>query len=120
LSIETCKKLERCGNTEHADIIRGPTVTPTRSPEQGSPPLTATDIRTSSVSSSDAATSPFFHSDSYERQRRGSSFVHEGLTNLEDIESNSESEKLSISSKSSYFQPWIANVICMDGCFLKA
>ncbi|KAL9330082.1 hypothetical protein ACSQ67_005085 [Phaseolus vulgaris] len=104
------------GNNEHADIIRGPAVTPASSPEQGSPPLTATDIGTSSISSSDPATSPFFHS---ERQRRGFTFIHEGLTNLEDIESDSESEKLSMSSKSSYFQPWIANVICMDGDFSK-
>ncbi|RDX88605.1 Proline-rich receptor-like protein kinase PERK9 [Mucuna pruriens] len=106
-------------NYEHADIIRGPAVTPASSPEQGSPPLTATDVGTSSISSSDPATSPFFHSDNYERQRRGFPFVHEGLTNLEDIESDSESEKLSMSSKSSYFQPWIANVICTDGDLSK-
>ncbi|XP_017408126.1 uncharacterized protein LOC108321016 [Vigna angularis] len=106
-------------NTGHGGIIRGPAVTPASSPEQGSPPLTATDVGTSSISSSDPATSPFFHSDNYERQRRGFTFVHEGLTNLEDIESDSESEKLSMSSKSSYFQPWIANVICMDGDFSK-
>jgi len=103
-------------NTEDAEgIIRGPVVTPASSPEQGSPPLTATDVGTSSISSSDPATSPFFHSHNYEKQRRGFTLVHEGLTNLEDIESDSETEKLSMSSKSSYFQPWIANVICMDG-----
>ncbi|KAK7318030.1 hypothetical protein RJT34_02727 [Clitoria ternatea] len=102
-------------NFEHADIIKGPAVTPASSPERGSSPLTATDIGTSSISSSDPGTSPFFHSDNYERQRRGFPFVHEGLAHLEDIESDSESEKLSISSKSSYFQPWIENVICIDG-----
>ncbi|XP_027342221.1 inactive protein kinase SELMODRAFT_444075-like [Abrus precatorius] len=104
---------------EYPDRIRGPAVTPASSPEQGSPLLTATDIGTSSISSSDPGTSPFFHPNNYERQRRSFPFVHEGLTNLEDIESDSESEKLSISSKSSYFQPWIANVICIDGDFSK-
>ena len=104
---------------QYPDIIRGPAVTPASSPEQGSPLLTATDIGTSSLSSSDPGTSPFFHSDIYERRRRGFPFVHEGLTYLEDIESDSESEKLSLSSKSSYFQPWIANVICIDGEFSK-
>lgn len=106
-------------NSEYPDIIGGPAVTPASSPEQGSPPLTATDIGTSSISSSDPGASPFFHSENYERRRRGFPFVHEGLTNLEDIESDSESEKLSLSSKSSYFQPWIANVICVDGEFSK-
>lgn len=107
-------------NSEHPDRIRGPVVTPASSPDQGSPPLTVTDIGTSSISSSDPGTSPFFHSDNnYERRRRGFPFIHEGLTNLEDIESDSESEKLSSSSKSSSFQPWIANVICVDGEFSK-
>ncbi|KAK7358444.1 hypothetical protein VNO77_00372 [Canavalia gladiata] len=105
-------------NCEYPDIIRGPAVTPASSPEQGSPLLTATDIGTSSISSSDPGTSPFFNSNNYER-RRSFPFVHEGVTNLEDIEPDSESEKLSISSKSSYFQPWIANVICIDGDFSK-
>lgn len=104
---------------ENSDIIRGPAVTPASSPEQGSPLLTATDIGTSSISSSDPGTSPFFNSDNYERRRRGFPFVHEGLTYLEDIESDSESEKLSLSSKSSSFQPWIANVICIDDEFSK-
>ncbi|KAL1364189.1 inactive protein kinase SELMODRAFT_444075 isoform X1 [Arachis hypogaea] len=94
---------------QNPDTIRGPAVTPASSPEQGSPLLTATDIGTSSLSSSDPSTSPFFQSDIYERRR------HEGLKNLEYIESDSESEKLSLSSKSSYIQPWIANVICLDG-----
>lgn len=107
-------------NFEHSDIIRGPAVTPASSPEQGSPPLTVTDIGTASISSSDPGTSPFFHSDNYERRRRCFPFVvHEGLSNLEDIESDSESEKLSSSSKSSSFQPWISNVICVDGEFSK-
>ncbi|MED6162868.1 hypothetical protein PIB30_074497 [Stylosanthes scabra] len=97
---------------QNPDTIRGPAVTPASSPEQGSPLLTATDIGTSSLSSSDPSSSPFFH---YERRRRGFPFVHEGLKSLEDIESDSESEKLSLSSKSSYFQPWIGNVICIDG-----
>ncbi|GAU11785.1 hypothetical protein TSUD_75360 [Trifolium subterraneum] len=107
-------------NFEHSDIIKGPAVTPASSPEQGSPPLTVTDIGTASISSSDPGTSPFFHSDNYDRRRRCFPFVvHEGLTNLEDIVSDSESEKLSSSSKSSSFQPWISNVICVDGEFSK-
>jgi len=107
-------------NFEHSDIVRGPAVTPASSPEQGSPPLTVTDIGTASMSSSDPGTSPFFHSDNYDRRRRCFPFVvHEGLLNLEDIESDSESEKLSSSSKSSSFQPWISNVICVDGEFSK-
>ncbi|OIW09963.1 hypothetical protein TanjilG_18270 [Lupinus angustifolius] len=103
--------------SDNSDIIRGPAVTPASSPEQGSPLMTATDIGTSSISSTDHGTSPFFNFDNYERRRRG--FPFEGLTNLEGIESDSESEKLSSSSKSSYFQPWIENVICIDGEFSK-
>ncbi|KAL5052744.1 hypothetical protein RYX36_033426 [Vicia faba] len=107
-------------NFEYSDIVKGPAVTPASSPEQGSPPLTVTDIGTASISSSDPGMSPFFHSDNYERRRRCFPFVvHEGLANLEDIESDSESEKLSSSSKSSSFQPWISNVICVGGEFSK-
>lgn len=80
------------------------------SPEQGST-LTATDIGTSLISSSDNGASPLFHYFNYERRIRGFPFVHEGLTNLEEGESDSESENLSLSSKSSYFQPWITNAI---------
>ncbi|XP_054777055.1 inactive protein kinase SELMODRAFT_444075-like isoform X2 [Prosopis cineraria] len=101
------------GKSEHLDMIRGPAVTPASSPEHGSP-LTATDIGTSSISSSDPGTSPFFLSDIYGRRRR-ETFVHEEVKNLEESESDSESEKLSLSSKSSYFEPWVANVMSTDG-----
>ncbi|XP_028759308.1 inactive protein kinase SELMODRAFT_444075 [Neltuma alba] len=105
------------GKSEHLDMIRGPAVTPASSPEHGSP-LTATDIGTSSISSSDPGTSPFFLSDMYGRRRR-ETFVHVEVKNLEESESDSESEKLSSSSKSSYFEPWVANVMRTGGEFSK-
>lgn len=106
------------GKSEYRDIIRGPAVTPASSPEQGSP-LTTTDVGTSSISSSDPGTSPFFHSDIYGRQRRDFPFIHEQPKNPEETESDSESEKLSLSSKSSYFQPWTADVMSIEGDFSK-
>lgn len=104
------------GKSDYLDMIRGPAVTPASSPEHGSP-LTATDIGTSSISSSDPGTSPFFLSDMYGRQRR-ETFPHDEVKNLES-ESDSESEQLSLSSKSSYFEPWAANVMSTDGEFSK-
>ncbi|KAI9124712.1 hypothetical protein K1719_004634 [Acacia pycnantha] len=105
------------GKSEHLDMIRGPAVTPASSPEHGSP-LTATDIGTSSISSSDPGTSPFSLSDTYVRRRR-ETFVHDEIKNLEESESDSESEKLSLSSKSSYFEPLVANVMSTNGEFSK-
>ncbi|KAI4350723.1 hypothetical protein L6164_005150 [Bauhinia variegata] len=105
---------------EHPSIIRGPAVTPSGSPEQGSP-LTVTDGGTLSMSSSDPGASPFFHSDIYGRGRKEFPFVHNELNNLEESESlsESESEKLNLSSKQLYFQPWIEDFISTDSEFSK-
>ncbi|KAI4347009.1 hypothetical protein L6164_007862 [Bauhinia variegata] len=99
------------GDSKHLSDIRGPAVTPASSPEQGSP-LTVTDAGTSSMSSSDPGASPFFHSDIHGRRRIEFPFVHEESTNMEESESlsESESEKLNLSSKRLYFQPWIEDL----------
>ncbi|XP_029124766.1 inactive protein kinase SELMODRAFT_444075 isoform X1 [Cajanus cajan] len=48
-------------------------------------------------------------------QRRGFSFSQKELKNVEEGESNSQSGIiLSLSSSSSYFQPWTSNKICVD------
>ncbi|CAL0332218.1 unnamed protein product [Lupinus luteus] len=101
--------------SEHQDMIRGLVVTAVSSPEQGST-LTATEIGTSSIWSSEIGASPFSHYDNYERRVRGFPFIHE------ENDSDSECEDLSFSSKSSYFQPWVTNAISKqeDSVMLKS
>ncbi|KAJ7973723.1 Protein kinase family protein [Quillaja saponaria] len=104
------------GKSEQLDIIRGPAVTPASSPEQGSP-LTTTDIRTSSISSSDPGNSPFLLADFYGSLKKLPSNDDENQ-NLVEMDSDSEIEKLSLFSKRPYFQPWkIADMNSSDGEF---
>lgn len=89
--------------------IRGPVVTPTSSPELGTP-FTATEAGTSSVSSSDPGTSPFFISGINGDLKKESSVIREDR-NLEDSSSDTDSENLSVSSASMRFQPWMTEFL---------
>ncbi|CAI8589700.1 unnamed protein product [Vicia faba] len=71
------------------DSIKGPNVTPTSSPELGTPFTATTEAGTSSASSSDPGTSPFC------------------IPEMNDT----ESESLSTSSASFRYQPWITELL---------
>lgn len=92
---------------ESPNSVRGLVVTPTSSPELGTP-FTATEAGTSSVSNSDPGTSPLFISEINGDLKKHESFRSEaddGTT------SDSDSESLSMSSTSLRFQPWITDFI---------
>ncbi|XP_057731257.1 inactive protein kinase SELMODRAFT_444075-like [Arachis stenosperma] len=88
--------------------IKGAVVTPTSSPDVGTP-STATEAVTSSVSSSDPGTSPFFVSE----MNNGESKKEETIKQNEEVDasSDSDSEKLSLSSATLRFQPWIKDLL---------
>lgn len=96
---------------DSSDSVRGPVVTPTSSPELGTP-FTATEAGTSSVSNSDPGTSPLFISEINDLKKEGS-FRTEENRDIDD--SDTESENLSISSTSLRFQPWITDFLNSHG-----
>ncbi|KAK8664341.1 hypothetical protein V6N13_084134 [Hibiscus sabdariffa] len=89
--------------------IRGPVVTPTSSPELGTP--FTTEAGTSSVSSSDPGTSPFFNSEGNEDLKKEDSLVTKEIQDLDECGSDPESANLSLSSTSLRFQPWITEYL---------
>ncbi|XWS18873.1 hypothetical protein CRYUN_Cryun32bG0082300 [Craigia yunnanensis] len=93
-----------------SDSIRGPVVTPTSSPELGTP-FTATEAGTSSVSSSDPCTSPFFISEVNGDLKKEESLIIKENQDLGESSSDTESENLSLSSASLRFQPWITEYL---------
>ncbi|XP_049396629.1 inactive protein kinase SELMODRAFT_444075 [Solanum stenotomum] len=86
------------------DSSRGPLVTPSSSPEM----FSTTEAGTSSVSSSDPGTSPFFVAEVNRDLKKANL-----LAAQEDVdESSSESESENLSASSSLrFQPWIVDII---------
>ncbi|KAK9030885.1 hypothetical protein V6N11_032291 [Hibiscus sabdariffa] len=84
-------------------------VTPTSSPELGTP--FTTEAGTSSVSSSDPGTSPFFNSEGNEDLKKEESLVTKEIQDLDEYDSDPESENLSLSSTSLRFQPWITEYL---------
>ena len=88
--------------------IKGPAVTPTSSPELGTP-FTATEAGTSSVSSSDPGTSPFFISEMNGEFKKEETIKES--QELVDTNSDTESESLSTSSASMRYQPWITELL---------
>ncbi|KAG1346656.1 inactive protein kinase [Cocos nucifera] len=90
--------------------IRGPTVTPTSSPELETS-FTATEAGTSSVSSSDPGTSPFCVSETNVGLKREEQLTTKEIRNLNVTSSDSDSESLSPST-SLGFQPWMAEILC--------
>lgn len=97
-------------NNNSLSSLRGPDVTPTSSPELGTP-FTATEAGTSSVSSSDPGTSPFFISGVNGDKKKEESMVGKENQVLDDSSSDTDSECLSTSSGSRRFQPWIAEFL---------
>ena len=88
---------------------RGLVVTPTSSPEMGTP-FTATEVGTSSVSSSDPGTSPFFNSDVNGDLKKGESLDTKENLDLDESSSDTDHENLSPSS-SVRFQPWMSGIL---------
>ncbi|GFP86115.1 inactive protein kinase selmodraft_444075 [Phtheirospermum japonicum] len=93
---------------------RGPLVTPSSSPET----FTATEVGTSSVSSSDPGTSPFFITGAKDDLINSNNNIKkEKLISIKqehdhDDESDSDTENESLSSSSSLrFQPWMAEIV---------
>ncbi|KAL6137535.1 hypothetical protein ACLB2K_062827 [Fragaria x ananassa] len=97
-------------NNNSLSSLRGPDVTPTSSPELGTP-FTVTEAGTSSVSSSDPGTSPFFISGVNGDKKKEESMVGKENQVLDDSSSDTDSECLSTSSGSRRFQPWIAEFL---------
>ncbi|KAH0708779.1 hypothetical protein KY284_010206 [Solanum tuberosum] len=84
---------------------RGPLVTPTSSPEI----FSVTEAGTSSVSSSDPGTSPFFVAEVNRDLRKAELLALKEDQDVDDSSSESESENLSCSS--SRFQPWVVDSV---------
>uniref|UniRef100_A0A1J3H2F6 Proline-rich receptor-like protein kinase PERK9 n=1 Tax=Noccaea caerulescens TaxID=107243 RepID=A0A1J3H2F6_NOCCA len=89
------------------DSDRGLPVTPTSSPELGTP-FTSTEAGTSSVSSSDLGTSPFFTLGMNGYMKKDGALV---IKENDDSGSDTESENQSLASTSTRFQPWISEYI---------
>ncbi|XP_058074070.1 inactive protein kinase SELMODRAFT_444075-like [Magnolia sinica] len=95
--------------SDQLNSIRGPVVTPTSSPELGTP-FTATEAGTSSVSSSDPGTSPFFISEINGDIKKEESIISKEIQNLDATSSDTDSEDLGHST-SLDFQPWMAEIL---------
>ncbi|KAK4269261.1 hypothetical protein QN277_022445 [Acacia crassicarpa] len=93
---------------ESLNSIKAPVVTPTSSPEQETP-FTATEAGTSSVSSSDPGTSPFFVPEINGELRKEETIKEN--EELDDTNSDTDSENMSTSSASLRFQPWISEML---------
>ncbi|XP_010487133.1 PREDICTED: inactive protein kinase SELMODRAFT_444075-like [Camelina sativa] len=93
---------------KQAKNSKGLPVTPTSSPELGTP-FTSTEAGTSSVSSSDPGTSPFFTLGMNGYMKKDGSLVIK--ENDDDSGAETESENQSLASTSMRFQPWISEYI---------
>ncbi|XP_043704377.1 inactive protein kinase SELMODRAFT_444075 [Telopea speciosissima] len=97
------------GDSEPRNSIRGPVVTPTSSPELGTP-FTATEAGTSSLSSEDPGTSPFSITERNGDVKKEESVATKESFNLEGSSSDTESENMSPSA-SFCFQPWMEEIL---------
>nr|TKR75516.1 hypothetical protein D5086_0000284500 [Populus alba] len=88
--------------------IRGPVVTPTSSPELGTP-FTVTEAGTSSVSS-DPGASPFFISETNGELKKEEPLVIKENRDLDESSSDTETEHLSLAS-SLRFEPWVGELL---------
>ncbi|KAK6914772.1 Serine-threonine/tyrosine-protein kinase, catalytic domain [Dillenia turbinata] len=95
---------------DQLNTIRAPVVTPTSSPELGTL-FSATEAGTSSVSSSDPGTSPFFISEFNGELKKEETLVMKANNGVEDLSSDTESENLGSSSRSLRFQPWMGEIL---------
>ncbi|KAI5602794.1 hypothetical protein BDE02_01G178700 [Populus trichocarpa] len=88
--------------------IRGPVVTPTSSPELGTP-FTVTEAGTSSVSS-DPGASPFFISETNGELKKEEPLVIKENRDLDESSSDTDTEHLSLAS-SLRFEPWVGELL---------
>ncbi|XP_030457612.1 inactive protein kinase SELMODRAFT_444075 [Syzygium oleosum] len=96
---------------EAPNSVRGPVVTPTSSPELGTP-FTSTEAGTSSMSSSDPGASPFFISEVNAGIKKNVPSVVKEIRDVDECSSSdSDSENLSLGSTSLRFQPWMAKLL---------
>ncbi|KAL8537719.1 hypothetical protein ACS0TY_012749 [Phlomoides rotata] len=100
---QSCKKQESKAD-DSVNSARGPNVTPSSSPET----FTTTEPGTSSVSSSDPGTSPFFVSEKQDMLKKVK--ILEMKQDQELDECSSDSDNSSLSSSSLKFQPWMAQI----------
>lgn len=98
---------EEANKNDSLISTRGLLVTPTSSPEM----FTATEAGTSSVSSSDPGTSPFFVAEKNSDLKKDILLATKQDQDLDDSSSDTESENLSSTSSSLRFQPWVADVV---------
>lgn len=91
---------------ESLDSVRGPPVTPSSSPEL----FTATEAGTSSVSSSDPGTSPFFIPEIIGDLKKEQLLAGKENHDVDESSSDSDSENFSASSSSLGLQPWISDI----------
>ncbi|XP_074347035.1 inactive protein kinase SELMODRAFT_444075-like isoform X1 [Apium graveolens] len=103
---QTSMSEKRLKKNESLDSIRGPQVTPTSSPEV----FTATEAGTSSVSSSDPSTSPFFIPDISKDLKKEQMLSEKYNRDLDEPSSDSDSEHMPTSSSSLRFQPWMKDI----------
>lgn len=112
-TVASSSKLDQSSGKEEANkndsliSTRGLLVTPTSSPEM----FTATEAGTSSVSSSDPGTSPFFVTEKNSDLKKDILLATKQDQDLDESSSDTESENLSSTSSSLRFQPWIADVV---------
>lgn len=91
---------------DSSSSARGPVVTPSSSPET----FTATEAGTSSVSSSDPGTSPFFVAEMKDGLKKAEILITETKSGHDESSSDTESENWSASS-SLRFQPWMSDIV---------
>ncbi|KAL6274517.1 hypothetical protein ACE6H2_025209 [Prunus campanulata] len=103
---------------EEWNMIRGPTVTPTSSFDRESP-LTATDIGTSSISSSDVGTERDFLSGILGRLRQEYPSTIEGNQNMNESDTETNNENQSSYFTSSCCQPCMADYLSSGGEFSR-
>ncbi|PKI58678.1 hypothetical protein CRG98_020944 [Punica granatum] len=102
---------------EYESTIRGPAVTPACSPEhdhEQESPLTATDARASSISSSDPGNSPYFMSEIHRKLKKENLFG-DVITIMRpeecECEFDVESRKVGLASAAPDFRSWIEGII---------
>lgn len=106
-SIDQSSEKQSRNKNDSMESIPGPVVTPTSSPEL----FTATEAGTSSVSSSDPGTSPFFISEINGELKKEISLGTKETPDLDESSSDTDSGDVSSSSSSLRFQPWMADIL---------
>ncbi|RZS15147.1 hypothetical protein BHM03_00046935 [Ensete ventricosum] len=106
LDVPTGKTASNAEDTQNP--VKGPAVTPTSSPEVGTP-FTATEAGMSSGSSSDPGTSPFIVSEKISRLKKEEQIDAKEMPNSDVTSSESDSETLSPSRTD--MQPWMDEIL---------